>query len=84
MNLCKTCKHPLDTGTVRDADCGGDCTMCMAAAGDPDCQHRLNEDLLTKVYAFVNEYTKGWPAGVDEEARQYLTEQGRFWRSYTR
>lgn len=57
--------------------------MCMAAAGDPDCQRRLNEDLLKKVYACVNEHTKDWPVVVDDEARQYLTEHGRFWRSYT-
>lgn len=83
MNLCKTCHRILDTGNVRDANCGGDCTVCMAAAGDPDCQHRLNEDLLKKVYTCVNEQTKDWPPTVDAEARQYLTETARFWRRRT-
>lgn len=83
MNLCKTCKRPLDTGDIRDENCGGDCLMCMAKAGDGDCQHALNETLLEKVYAFVNEQTKDWPPTVDAEARQYLTEIARFWRSHT-
>lgn len=30
---CLTCKQPM----ASEDDCGGDCTRCMADAGDPDC-----------------------------------------------
>jgi hypothetical protein len=33
--VCNICKTPFDTGL--HADCGGDCLMCMAEAGDTDC-----------------------------------------------
>lgn len=33
MADCLTCKQPMAPGD----DCGGDCTRCMANAGDPDC-----------------------------------------------
>lgn len=37
MENCNICKQKLNTGTVASRDCGGDCTQCMASAGDPDC-----------------------------------------------
>ena len=43
--VCTICKRRLDN--VKDAfstDCGGDCILCMASAGDPDCA-RTVEDL---------------------------------------
>lgn len=36
--VCSTCKRPLDVpGDESSTDCDGDCTRCMADAGDPDC-----------------------------------------------
>jgi hypothetical protein len=32
---CKICNTPFDSELHRD--CGGDCLLCMAEAGDPDC-----------------------------------------------
>lgn len=35
---CNICKCELDLeGVVESKDCGGDCCLCMAKAGDPDC-----------------------------------------------
>jgi hypothetical protein len=36
MNACLTCKGPLNTTDPLTLDCGGDCLLCMAEAGDPD------------------------------------------------
>jgi hypothetical protein len=39
MNTCKTCQRLLDQPQDSfSADCGGDCVLCMANSGDPDCQ----------------------------------------------
>lgn len=81
---CTICKKVMDTGDAADENCGGDCAMCMANAGDGDCQHDIQCELLEKLYAFVNEQTKGWPEQVDEEARQYITETARFWKDWTK
>lgn len=42
MSNCHICKRELDNpkDPVSD-DCGGDCVLCMADAGDPDCIKRL-------------------------------------------
>lgn len=37
LDLCLTCHKIMSTGKLQDIDCGGDCTECMARAGDPDC-----------------------------------------------
>lgn len=40
--LCGICKNPLDVSPER-RDCGGDCLMCMAEAGDPDCIRTIQQ-----------------------------------------
>lgn len=40
---CGICKKIMNTGDPRDNDCGGDCTSCMADAGDPDCIKTLED-----------------------------------------
>jgi len=37
LDLCNICHKIMDTGLLQDVNCGGDCTACMADAGDPDC-----------------------------------------------
>lgn len=38
MQYCGLCKRQLDRlGDPVSLDCGGDCLLCMADAGDPDC-----------------------------------------------
>lgn len=37
VDLCLTCHKIMDTGLLQDTNCGGDCTACMADAGDPGC-----------------------------------------------
>lgn len=34
--LCQICKCPLDSNIPFSGNCGGDCCLCMAEAGDPD------------------------------------------------
>lgn len=42
MANCSICKRELDVpGDPESDDCGGDCTKCMAEAGDEDCQRAL-------------------------------------------
>lgn len=36
MNVCRICNIELDTHPLA-SDCGGDCLLCMAESGDPDC-----------------------------------------------
>jgi hypothetical protein len=80
MSKCNICKKEMDTGFVADADCGGDCTMCMANAGDPDCAHRLYEDLCQRIHDLVDNATSAMLPDVDMEIRQHLGDEFRFWR----
>jgi len=48
MDLCHTCHKIMDTGLLQDTNCGGDCTACMAEAGDPDCIITMQSVLLQK------------------------------------
>lgn len=53
MNNCLTCGAPFDDGLHRN--CGGDCLLCMAEAGDPDCARpalRLLRDRVIKLEDF--------------------------------
>lgn len=55
MKTCTICKQEM---TERD-DCGGDCVVCLAEAGDPDCRDiQLKEaNALVKtlhMYARIN------------------------------
>jgi hypothetical protein len=48
---CAICDRELkahDSPDVISRDCGGDCLMCMAEAGDPDCVMEL-VTLLTRI-----------------------------------
>lgn len=43
-SLCNICKCKLDQlGDPTSLDCGGDCALCMAEAGDTDCLIRVEE-----------------------------------------
>jgi hypothetical protein len=46
MSVCKTCGQPLNDGTVRSTDCGGDCLACMARFGDVDALVAIRADAL--------------------------------------
>jgi hypothetical protein len=42
MSNCQTCSRELDNDNDPvSKDCGGDCRLCMADAGDPDCLEDL-------------------------------------------
>jgi hypothetical protein len=53
MGRCSICGRELNVpeGDVTSRDCGGDCLMCMAEAGDLDCFTALTVVLtqLTKI-----------------------------------
>ncbi len=45
---CSVCGNPMTADSSLRHDCGGDCLMCMAEAGDPECVAaalRLQEQL---------------------------------------
>jgi hypothetical protein len=42
-NLCGICKKPFDD--YLRVDCGGDCRVCLAASGDPDCINGLVSEI---------------------------------------
>ena len=42
---CQICRVEL-TNEGLTADCGGDCTLCMALSGDPDCMYTVIPLLL--------------------------------------
>ena len=46
----------------------------------PDELHELKEDIYEKVHELVNSMTGHLSQDEDEELRQELTEQFRFWR----
>lgn len=37
IEKCSICGSAMDTGNPLRINCGGDCALCMADAGDPDC-----------------------------------------------
>ena len=41
MSKCKLCDSDLDSEL--HIDCGGDCLMCIAMLGDPDCRASVKE-----------------------------------------
>lgn len=43
--FCATCKCKLDDPKrpFYSEDCGGDCLLCMAEAGDPECEKAVLE-----------------------------------------
>lgn len=42
---CETCKRELDVVDKPESmNCGGDCVVCMANAGDEDCIRHLIRD----------------------------------------
>jgi hypothetical protein len=78
MSKCNICKKEMDTGFVADDDCGGDCTMCMANAGDPDCAHRLYEDLCQRIHDLVDNATSRLDGDVSYRVRVQLNDEFRF------
>jgi hypothetical protein len=42
-NVCGICKKPFDD--YLRVDCGGDCRVCLAASGDPDCINGLVSEI---------------------------------------
>jgi hypothetical protein len=46
---CNICKSPFDD--TLHLDCGGDCLLCMAEAGDPDCALQAIKYLKTALAA---------------------------------
>jgi len=57
MMNCLICNKVMDTGDVRDVNCGGDCRACMADSGDPDCIKSLAAALIPP-YVFMWEEMK--------------------------
>ena len=42
-NVCCICKKPFDD--YLRVDCGGDCRICLAESGDPDCINGLVSEI---------------------------------------
>lgn len=48
IERCNLCNQELNTGNPLSVNCGGDCRLCMALAGDPDCIKQLKRQGLWK------------------------------------
>lgn len=74
MSTCSICKQPM----AADDDCGGDCTRCMADAGDPDCiaimYERLKRQQLTVWYGSMPESNgrQNWTAILHRKGESIL------------
>ena len=61
MNNCKTCGVEMNTNGGMFLDCGGDCQLCMAKAGDPACVKAV----LDMVPLILDSRDKGWELAAD-------------------
>lgn len=53
---CQICKRQLDQPTdPTSRDCGGDCALCMASAGDPDCRITVLEATAPELLSFLRD-----------------------------
>jgi len=81
MSYCNICKVQLNQpGLIETTDCGGDCLLCMVNAGDPGCEHVLYTGISRQVRELVDKLLAGVHDPANEEIRQRLNEEFRFWR----
>jgi hypothetical protein len=80
MRTCNICKTPFDEGLHQD--CGGDCLLCMAEAGDTDCAltavvhlKAQRDALRALVDEALKEYSIGYVLGTDWVERAQSTPQ---------
>lgn len=67
---CAICGKIMDTGAVKDKNCGGDCFECMAKAGDPDAIESINKSIILAaapdMYLAIRAALDSW--GIDTHA----------------
>lgn len=68
QGACLICKTPFDEGLHRD--CGGDCLLCMAEAGDTDCALQVLP--LLKAQAARYRKLRGWMSSNVPEGWQQV------------
>src|SRR5690348_7341085 len=78
MRTCAICKQEMEP---KD-DCGGDCVVCLAEAGDPDCIAAMYPRIKADFEIFMYEATNG--AGdifleklKNEMIKKYQIEKGK-------
>lgn len=91
---CRICNEKFDQGIYRD--CGGDCRLCMAISGDPDCEKGLRAEIgrlrvelsrrtldVQKCNDLIEYYRDFAPRvtdGATAPAHYFVEEDGNTWR----
>lgn len=79
---CISCGKALND--LQDIHYDGECVLCASSHGNNeaigDLSYDTKEAIYSAVHDLVDKMTSQLPLSVDENVRQQLTEQFRFWR----
>ena len=71
MKTCKICNRMLDNidDPVASDDCGGDCCVCMAHAGDPEALGKMFALHVTKVARVTHQLNKAYCEMLEDNSQ---------------